>query len=34
MIPSLTDERYLEDDTKNVINELTIRLNQLTRRFS
>ena len=25
MIPSLTDERYLEDDIKNIINELTIR---------
>ena len=34
MIPSLTDERYLEDDTKNIINELTIRLNQLTADFS
>jgi len=34
MIPSLTDERYLEDDTKNIINELTIRLNQLTTSFS
>ena len=33
MIPSLTDERYLEDDTKNTINELTIRLNQLTKNF-
>mgnify|MGYP003322957085 FL=1 len=33
MIPSLTDERYLEDDTKNIINELTIRLNQLTENF-
>jgi len=29
MIPSLTDERYLEDDTKNTINELTFRLNKL-----
>ena len=34
MIPSLTDERYLEDDTKNIINELTARLNQLTKAFS
>ncbi len=33
MIPSLTDERYLEDDTKNIINELTIRLNRLTKNF-
>ena len=33
MIPSLTDERYLEDDIKNTINELTIRLNQLTENF-
>jgi len=34
MIPSLTDERYLEVVTKNIINELTIRLNQLTEKFS
>jgi len=34
MIPSLTDERYLEDGTKNIINELTVRLNQLTESFS
>ena len=34
MIPSLTDERYLEDDTKNIINELTARLNQLTKALS
>jgi len=34
MIPSLTDERYLEDETKNTINELTIRVNQLTADFS
>ena len=34
MIPSLTDERYLEDDTKNIIKELTNRLNQLTANFS
>ena len=34
MIPSLTDERYLEDETKNIINELTIRLNQITAEFS
>ena len=33
MIPSLTDEKYLEDNTKNIINELTIRLNQLTENF-
>jgi len=33
MIPSLTDERYLEENTKNIINELTIRLNQLTEDF-
>jgi len=33
MIPSLTDERYLEEDIKNIINELTIRLNQLTAEF-
>jgi len=34
MIPSLTDERYIEDDTKNIINQLTVRLNQLTSDFS
>ena len=34
MIPSLTDERYLEDETKNIINELAIRLNQITAEFS
>ena len=34
MIPSLTDERYLEDDIKNIIKELTIRINQLTADFS
>jgi len=33
MIPSLTNERYLEDSTKNTINELTVRLNQLTENF-
>ena len=33
MIPSLTSERYLEDDTKNIINELTVRLNQLIENF-
>ncbi len=33
MIPSLTDERYLEDGTKNIINGLTDRLNQLTKDF-
>ena len=34
MIPSLTDERYLEDDTKIIIKNLTFRLNQLTANFS
>ena len=34
MIPSLTDERYLEDDIKNIIKDLTIRINQLTADFS
>ncbi|MBO6491478.1 MAG: ABC transporter permease, partial [Pelagibacteraceae bacterium] len=34
MIPSLTDERYLEDDTKNIIKGLTNRINQLTANFS
>ncbi len=34
MIPSLTDERYLEDDTKNIIKELNNRLNQITANFS
>ena len=33
MIPSLTNERYLEDSTKNTINELTVRLNELTENF-
>jgi len=33
MIPSLTDERYLEDEIKNIINELTVRLNQLIENF-
>ena len=33
MIPSLTDERYLEDSTKNIINELTGRINLLTANF-
>jgi len=33
MIPSLTDERYLEDDTKNIINELTGRINVLMAEF-
>jgi len=33
MIPSLTDERYIEDDTKNIIDQLTARLNQLTENF-
>ena len=34
MIPSLTDEKYLEDDTKNIIKGLTNRINQLTANFS
>jgi len=34
MIPSLTNERYLEDVTKNIIKELTARLDQLTANFS
>jgi len=34
MIPTLTDERYLEDGTRNIINQLTIRLNILTTDFS
>jgi len=34
MIPSLTDERYLEDNTKNIIKGLTNRINQLTANFS
>ena len=34
MIPSLTDERYLEDHIKNIIKELTLRINQLTTDFS
>ena len=33
MIPSLTDERYLEDDTKNIVNELTGRINVLMAEF-
>jgi len=33
MIPSLTDERYLQEDTKKIINGLTIRLNKLTENF-
>ena len=33
MIPSLTDERYLEDDTKNIVNELTSRINVLMAEF-
>ena len=33
MIPSLTDERYLEDDTQNIINELTSRINVLMAEF-
>ncbi len=34
MIPSLTNERYLEEDTKNKINELTGRINLLMADFS
>jgi len=34
MIPSLTDERYLEEDTKIIIKDLTNRLNQLIADFS
>jgi len=30
MIPSLTEEKYLETDIKNIINELTNRIKQLT----
>ena len=33
MIPTLTDERYLEDDTKNIINKLTSRINLLMADF-
>ena len=33
MIPSLTGEKYLEDNTKNIIKDLTTRLNQLTADF-
>jgi len=32
-IPLLTDEKYLETDTKNIINELTNRIKQLTEDF-
>jgi taurine transport system permease protein len=32
-IPLLTDEKYLETDTKNIINELTNRIKQLTLDF-
>ena len=32
-IPLLTDEKYLETKTINIINELTIRLNELTKDF-
>ena len=34
MIPSLTNEKYLEDEIKNIINQLTVRLNELTANFS
>ena len=33
MIPSLTEEKYLEIDIKNIINELTNRIKQLTVNF-
>ncbi len=33
MIPSLTDDKYLEDHIRNTIYELTARLNQLTENF-
>jgi taurine transport system permease protein len=33
MIPTLTTEKYLEDDTKNIINELTARINLLMADF-
>jgi taurine transport system permease protein len=33
MIPTLTDEKYLEDGTKNIINELTARINLLMADF-
>jgi len=33
MIPTLTDERYLEDVTKNIVNELTGRINLLMAEF-
>ena len=33
MIPSLTEEKYLETDIKNIINELTNRIKQLTVNF-
>jgi taurine transport system permease protein len=33
MIPSLTDERYLEDDIKNIISDLTSRINLLMADF-
>jgi len=34
MIPTLTDERFLEDEIKNIINQLTLRLKKLTEDFS
>ena len=33
LIPTLTDERYLEDETKNIINQLTSRINLLMADF-
>jgi taurine transport system permease protein len=33
MIPTLTDEKYLEDGTKNIINELTAKINILMADF-
>lgn len=33
MIPSLTEEKYLENEIKNIINELTKRIRQLTVNF-
>jgi len=33
MIPTLTSEKYLEDNTKNIVNELTARINILMAEF-
>ncbi|MDC0247572.1 ABC transporter permease [Pelagibacteraceae bacterium] len=33
LIPTLTDERYLEDETKNIINQLTSKINLLMADF-